>query len=423
MARSGFTVRLTSVASVASAARVGAWVAGWAAGWWLAWDLPALRPTTPLPNARRPAGPSVAVVVPARDEAATLPVLLASLAAQDLTPAEVVVVDDGSTDDTAAVVGAAGFEVLAAGERPPGWTGKTWACDVGVRATTAEVVVLLDADVELAPGALAALVAEHEHLGGLLSVLPEHRTRHAYEQLSAPCNLVSVMGTGAAVPGAHGRADGAFGPCLVVRRSTLAAVGGFASVRGEVAEDLALARRTADHGLAVTARRGGELVGFRMYPEGPAQLVEGWTKNLAAGASMVPRHRAVLVGLWITAGLAPLVAVLTGRARGRVGRRAVAVAWVASAVQFHLLARRLGRFRWWAGPAHPLLLAAFSGLVGRSALARRRGVVRWRGRQVAVGRRAGVGPSGAGAASSPGSDAPVGRGGRRLSSRSMRPRL
>jgi 4,4'-diaponeurosporenoate glycosyltransferase len=378
-----------------TALRAAVWLAGWAAGWRLFWDLPALRRSAPeSPVAGRgdgagPSGPSVAVVVPARDEEGSLPVLLASLAAQERRPpTEVVVVDDGSSDETAAVASSFGARVVPAGARPPGWTGKVWACEVGVRSTVADVLVVLDADVDLAPGALGALIEEHETLGGLLSVLPEHRPRHAYEQLSAPCNVVSVMGTGAAEPGARGRADGAFGPCLVMRRSALDAVGGFASVRGEVVEDIALAQRFADLGLAVTARRGVDLVGFRMYPDGLAHLAEGWTKNLASGAAAVPRHRAALVGLWVTAGLLPAAVVFTGLARRRGALVAAFVAWTASAVQFHLLARRVGRFRWWTGPAHPALLAGFTGLVVRSELARRRGVVGWKGRQVAVGRGA-----------------------------------
>jgi 4,4'-diaponeurosporenoate glycosyltransferase len=412
-----------------SALRAMVWLAGWAAGWWLFWELPALRRSaseSPVAGRRggaAPSGPSVAVVVPARDEERALPVLLASLAAQERLPTEVVVVDDGSTDESGTVAASFGARVVPAGPRPPGWTGKVWACDVGVRSTAADVLVVLDADVDLAPDALGALIEEHEALGGLLSVLPEHRPKQAYEQLSAPCNVVSVMGTGAAEPGARGRADGAFGPCLVMRRSALQAVGGFAAVRGEVVEDIALAQRFADLGLAVTARRGGDLVGFRMYPDGLAHLAEGWTKNLAAGAAAVPRRRAGLVGLWVTAGLLPAAVVLTGRARRRGALVAALAAWAASTVQFHVLARRVGRFRWWTGPAHPALLAGFTGLVLRSELARRRGVVSWKGRQVAVGR--GAPDPGGSVAVDGGTRRPLRalRARSRASARSMRARL
>jgi 4,4'-diaponeurosporenoate glycosyltransferase len=369
---------------------VGAWGAGWAAGWWLGWRLPPLPapaevppevPALARPGAR--ATPRVAVVVPARNEERTLGALLASLAEQSRPASEVVVVDDGSTDATAEVARAHGARVVEAGPLPPGWVGKPWACHRGVAATSADTVVLLDADVTLGPEALAALVAEHDRRGGLVSVLPHHEPVAGYEQWSAPCNLVSAMGTGAATPGSGGAADGAFGPCLVTRRATLEAVGGFAAVAGDVVEDLALARRYQHAGLPVAALAGGDHVAFRMYPDGPAQLVEGWTKNLAAGAGAVPAWRSALVALWVAIGLAGPLSAL--RRRDRRSLALAVAAWMASAVQLHVLVGRLGRFRWWVGPASPALLAGFSALVGRSALARRRGHATWRGRQVPVG--------------------------------------
>jgi 4,4'-diaponeurosporenoate glycosyltransferase len=339
-----------------------------------------------LPIAGPRTRPRVAVVVPARDEEASIGALLESLAAQTVPPAEVVVVDDGSTDATVAVAEAHGARVVPAGELPEGWAGKPWACHVGVSSTAAPVLVVLDADVTLAPEALAALVDEHRRRGGLVSVLPHHEPVAGYEQWSAPCNLVSVMGSGAAVPGAAGRADAAFGPCLVTERAELAAVGGYAAVADEVVEDIALARQYRRADLPVTAYGGGDLVSFRMYPSGPAQLVEGWTKNMAAGATAVPWWRSSLIGLWVTAGLGGPLVVLRRRDPRTVAM--AVVAWLAFAVQFRVLTARLGRFRWWVAPAHPALLAGFVGLFARSARARWwHRSVSWRGRQVPVGAR------------------------------------
>jgi len=363
------------------------WLAGWGAGWWLGWRLPALgSASTVVPLAGVRVKPSVAVVIPARDEEASIGALLESLALQTTRPAEIVVVDDGSTDSTVAIAEAGGVRVVGAGELPDGWAGKPWACQVGVGATSAPVLVFLDADVTLAPGALAEIVAEHRQREGLVSVLPHHLPVEGYEQWSAPCNVVSVMGSGAAAPGAGGAADVAFGPCMVTSRAELGSVGGFGSVASEVIEDIALARRYRDHGLPVNARAGADLVSFRMYPSGPAQLVEGWTKNMAAGATSVPWWRSILVAVWITAGLAGPLAAL--RRRDRRGLVIAVVAWLAFAAQFRVLTARLGRFRWWVGPAYPALFAGFAGLFARSARARwwRRSVT-WRGRQVPVGAR------------------------------------
>ena len=325
------------------------WSAGWAAGWWLGWRLPVLGTganVVPISGPRT--RPAVAVIVPARDEEASIGALLDSLATQSVTPTEIVVVDDGSSDATAAIAEARGARVVAAGALPEGWAGKPWACQVGVAATVSPLLVCLDADVTLAPGALAALVDEHRRRGGLVSVLPRHEPVDAYEQWSAPCNLVSVMGSGAAVPGAAGRAEAAFGPCMVTSRVELASVGGYAAVAADVVEDIALSRRYREAGLAVTAYGGGDLVAFRMYPSGPAQLVEGWTKNMAVGATAVPWWRSALIALWVTAGLGGPLVVLRRRTPRTVAM--AVVAWLAFAVQFRVLTARLGRFRWWTAP-------------------------------------------------------------------------
>ena len=183
----------------------------------------------PRPVAAPPGtGPlAVAVVVPARDEAETLPVLLASLAAQHRPAAEVVVVDDGSADATAAVAAAGGAHVVVAPPRPPGWNGKQWACHVGAAATTAPVLCFLDADVDLEPDALGRLSAEIDARGGLVSVQPWHRTGSAVEGLSLFPNLVSMMAVDAFGPlGGRLPPTGAFGPVLAARRQDHELAGG-----------------------------------------------------------------------------------------------------------------------------------------------------------------------------------------------------
>ncbi len=369
-----------------------AWLLGWLGGWLLFWRLPTLSfgdsnaagGTTTFEPPEQAGGEvlSVAVVVPARDEAGTIATVLASLRAQRRLPAEVVVVDDGSTDATASIAEAAGVRVVPAPEPPLGWTGKAWACHTGVAATAQPLLCLLDADVELHPSALEALVAAHRQRGGLVSVLPRHVPVEAYEQLSAPCNVVSVMGSGAAAVGADGRCDTAFGPCVVVGRADLERLGGFAAVAGEVVEDIALARRAVAAGLPVTALGGGAAVAFRMYPAGPAQLVEGWTKNMAAGAVSTPPLRSAVVAAWVASALAP-TAVLVRHGPRRPW------AWLglaAAMAQFAVLARSIGRFRWWVGPAQPVLMGGFVALFVRSAW--HRWVLRrttWRGRPIAFG--------------------------------------
>ena len=175
--------------------------------WWLLRDLRTL-PAGPAAAARTPSSPSISVVIPARDEEHTLPLVLASLARLSVPVDEIVVVDDGSSDRTAEVARAAA-RARGRGNAPAaGWTGKAWACQTGAGATTGGLLLFLDADTALAPDAMDGLLALHEQHGGLVSVQPFHRVVRPYEQLSAYFNVVSLLASGAftrrPVGSAHG---------------------------------------------------------------------------------------------------------------------------------------------------------------------------------------------------------------------------
>jgi 4,4'-diaponeurosporenoate glycosyltransferase len=148
-----------------------------------------------------------------------------------------------------------------------------------VEATSAPVLVFLDADVRLdRPDALARLAETHQHLGGLLSVQPLHVTGRAVEGFSMAANVVALAGSGAFTPRPN-IPSLAFGPCLVCYRRQYLAVGGHAAVRGAVAEDAALAGRFRQARLLVTLRAGRDVVSFRMYPRGVRPLIEGCTHH------------------------------------------------------------------------------------------------------------------------------------------------
>jgi 4,4'-diaponeurosporenoate glycosyltransferase len=348
---------------------------GWSAGWLVAGR------ARQLPEVRTPGSPPrVSVVVPARNEAARLPALLSALDADatDCRPHEVIVVDDSSTDGTDGVARAAGATIIRTAP-PPGWAGKCWACWQGARATSGEVVVFLDADTEPAPGFVGRLAAAAVASDGLVSVQPAHRVERPYEHLSAVCNVVALMaGTGRVPPprrrpGRWWRGPVGFGPALAVPRQRYFAAGGHARVRAAVAEDMALAGEFDRVGIPVAAFVAGSNGGirYRMYPEGPAALWRGWSKNLAAGAGRVPIVRVALVAVWIAAGLRA-----AGRARNRPG------AYALYGLQAGLLFRRAGAFHPLLGLIYPLPLAAFVALTGRSVLSRAGWSVQWRGRLV-----------------------------------------
>src|SRR3954447_19027586 len=149
-----------------------------AAGCWLLWRI-----ATPAAVASGTARPACSIVVPARDEASTLPVLLASLLPQLTDRDELIVVDDSSIDATSAVAEAAGAVLMKAPPLPEdGWTGKAWACVTGVGQAQTEVLLFVDADVRVLPGGLDRVVAAHASVApdGLLSIQPHHEVQRPY---------------------------------------------------------------------------------------------------------------------------------------------------------------------------------------------------------------------------------------------------
>ncbi len=376
-------------------------VGSWLSGWWLLWRvlpfggapgvLPAPVPADGGPGPTQVGARAVSVVIPARDEERRLPALLASLASQRPRPDEVVVVDDGSTDATAEVARAWGARVVTASPPPPGWAGKPWALVTGVEATGGEWLVLLDADCRLAPGGLAVVLAEAERLGGLLSVEPYHEIPRLGERLAAFCNLTAMMGAGAfSVTGGRRSARVAFGPCLVTARADYLASGGHGVAPGAVLDDAALAAAYRRAGLPVAVRAGGGALSFRMYPDGLAAVVEGFTKNLAAGARAIAPGSALAVGWWVTGAISAALRVGRTLARGPRRRldddRAVVslVAYAGFAVQVAVLLRRIGSWRVADAVAYPASLATFLVVFARSVLATLRGGARWKGREVAL---------------------------------------
>lgn len=337
----------------------------------------------------------IAVVIPARNEAASLPILLDSLKDRGSAVSELVVVDDGSVDGTGDVAAAADARVLAVREVPAGWTGKAWACQLGADATQAELLLFLDADTVLGTSAVAQLLGAHRRYGGLVSVQPYHEVHAAYEQLSAYFNVMSLMGSGEFAP-RRTRRPMAFGPCLLTSRVDYQSAGGHGAVRGAILDDVELAAAYARVGLPVRCLTGGAALRMRMYPNGFRQLAEGWTKNIASGAGRAGLAARASAGAWIMCHFAVAVGAFLSILSGITGHRAFVIGpwfvwmigWAGLGLQFRSILRRIGSYRWWTWVVFPVPLMAFGMLFARSVfLTYARGSVRWRGRAIAVHRQ------------------------------------
>ena len=336
-----------------------------------------LRRLRALPSPARQSS-RVSVIIPARDEAHNLPRLLRSLAGEGAL--EVIVADDGSVDDTAAVAGSHGARVVSVPDAPQGWRGKTWGCWTAAQQARGEALVFLDADTELVTGGLARLVGALEARGGLVSAEPYHVVPRPHEQLSLVFNVVRAAGVGP---------SGAFGPCIATSRQDYFATRGHAhaDVRGQVLESFAMGRVYAAAGLPVHGHLGTGTIRVRMYPGGPGELVEGWSKALASGAAGTPRGALLLAVAWISGGMLASGALLAAALFGGHALAAGA-AYLGHAAQALWLARRLGSFSPLAALLLPVVLVTFVAVFLRSLyLVRWRGQVSWKGRRISLAER------------------------------------
>ena len=352
----------------------------WLLGWVLSWHLPL------LPHARVHGQPRISVLIPARNEADTLPHLLAALGRQQLRPLEVIVVDDHSSDGTAAVARAAAaslpLRVITPPPLPPGWCGKTWALHNGVQASSGKVLVFLDADTEPEPELLASLVAQQQQLGGLVSVQPFHRTEQPYEQLSLLFNLVGLL----AVPLGPG-CGVAFGPAMVTSRSDYDRSGGHQAVADKVVEDWFLGHRYEQAGLPVSAFIGCGQISYRMYPGGLQDMVVGFDKNFATAAGEVHWPWMLAVVLWLSglfwAAWCLPASLLGWPLLGDPSPVSNGLIYAAFAFQLFWITWRVGRFRW-IPLIFPVPVLFFLGVFLLAIVNLERGRVQWKGRSVST---------------------------------------
>jgi 4,4'-diaponeurosporenoate glycosyltransferase len=349
-------------------------LARWILGWFI-W-----RPFRELKPQKAKSSPKIAVIIPARNEAKNIAKLLNSLNEQTYKNFETLVIDDHSTDATKIIAQNLNFRVLQSEDLPPGWTGKSFALWQGVQATDSELLLFIDADCQLSPNLIESLLAEYEKTQGIVSLQPFHKTQKSYENLSSVFNLIGALGA------KLGKASGqAFGPCLLISRKDYINIGTHQAIKEQVLEDRALGQLAQKNSLTVRALAGGELISFRMYPDGLKSLSQGFIKNMAQGS--------VGLGFWP---FVLLFAWFSGLAAAAWELPFAFLAWpftqvapslyqylltIGFGIQFFIMTRRLGNFGlsiiW-----YPLQVAFFLIIFFTSVFKTANGTVIWKGRAV-----------------------------------------
>jgi glycosyltransferase involved in cell wall biosynthesis len=327
--------------------------------------------------------PTVSVIVPARNEEASLGACLESLAAQTQVSFEIIVVDDGSTDRTREIARAfGGVRVVDPAALRPGWIGKNNALVAGAKEARGEWLLFTDADTVHRGGSLARSLEEAQRQkAALLSYSPEQEVHGFWERAVMPVIFAELASSyrPSDVSDPASSAAAANGQYILISREAYDAIGGHAAIAASLLEDVALARAVKASGRKILFRYGKDAVRTRMY-RSFAQLKEGWTKNLGLLFPSPGR----LAWLRLTEFVLIVSSVTVAIVMGMKGRTpaSVAVGLLALTLIGLFLGRiRKAHFSWDATVLALIGLPLFFYLLLRSKNAYQKGSVMWKGRR------------------------------------------
>ncbi|MEY3733090.1 MAG: hypothetical protein RL347_449 [Actinomycetota bacterium] len=330
----------------------------------------------------------VSVLLPARNEAARItPTLRSLLAQQGLPNLEILVLDDGSTDGTGDVI----RQVVGADPRvkvidgpddlpPPGWLGKSWACHRLAQEATGDVLVFIDADVQLTSRAIASTI-HHMRDGGLdlLSPYPRQVAITPAERITQPLvvwSWVTALPIRITERSHYPSMAAAVGQFLVVDARAYRISGGHAAISDLILEDVGVLRTLKRAGFQGAPADGSAVASCRMYTSWP-EIYDGYTKSVWSAVQPSPVAYA-LVSVMALAYVAPPIFAVLGP--GRAARAWGIAGYAAGVAGRYAVARRTGERVWPDVLAQPASVATFAGLILASLRRHRAGNLTWRGR-------------------------------------------
>ena len=315
-------------------------------------------------------GETVDVLIPMRNEEENVEGCLKSVLNSELLDvSKVFVLDDGSNDSTAELIGQFKVDKLIGTQPPTGWLGKVWACHNLAQVGKGKYLVFIDADVRLHPYAIASAITKMNKFGwDFISPYPRQISGSFLEKLIQPLLQWSWL---ASVPLRIAEkfpnrsmtiANGQF---FIVKRSAYNTSGGHASIPNEVLDDLELARLLISKGFKGGVADGSAVASCRMYKNN-SQLIDGYTKSLwkAFGGQF---GTLIAIFLLYFTGISPYLGI-------------------GAPASFIFLSRVLAALKTRSNPAyaflHPISILVLLYLIVLSSIRKSRGTLQWRGRAI-----------------------------------------
>ena len=319
----------------------------------------------------------ITVLIPARNEAEMVGATLAALRVQGVG-LQVLVVDDQSSDATVQIAAAyANTRIVSGQPLPDGWAGKLWALEQGIAHVHTAMTLLLDADIQLQPDLLRSLLAHKQREGRhLVSLMADLRRTSFWDRLLLPVFVYyfKLLYPFSVSNSRSRHVAAAAGGCVLVDTQVLRHVGAFASLRGALIDDCALARQVKNAGYSTWLGLSRGVVSVRPYGS------LGSIHDMVARSAFTQLGYSTLLLLVVTAVFAlayglPFVLLSSAHAWS-LGL----LAWVAMTLSYVPVLRYYRMSPLWA-LLLPLSAALYLGMTWSSALRYWRGVrSRWKGR-------------------------------------------
>lgn len=266
-----------------------------------------------IPTLSSPKNATVSVIIPARNEALRIEACLRGLQHQSCV-AEIIVVDDESTDKTAVIAAQFGATVLRGSPPPSHWVGKPWALHQGITAACSNIVVVLDADTIPRPGLIPTIFSQLVH-HDIISLAPRFLTSSFVEKAlhsSMLAGLVYRFGAVGVDTSVTPERVYGNGQCLAFRRDWFLAEGGMELAANQMNDDIALLRALASRGARMAFLDGRDVIDVRMFSSAREAWHE-WGRSLPMVDITTPAALILdLTSLWLVLVL-PVLRLFFGR--------------------------------------------------------------------------------------------------------------